>query len=448
MKTKVHTPKSPSALLSPLEREKIFLEVHIQNLTQDAICFERMRLECTDNWAVIDGNNLADENETHKSMFSESMALMQPQDMRQYVYILTPKNIELFPPVHAPGSIIPLGRLDISWRSSFGEPGRLLTSMLSRRIPLASAAHPASALPPYLKRSIASSSPSRPHSPSLSQSRPGTPPRPGSPVVSRASTSSIIRPQSPQQTTIPPSLPLPELEVQLLVRSIPREGIQLEKPFSISFSAIISSGIPPPGKGFTGRRIKLAIQHTRPRTIAPPTLAPPVEALSPRIPSSSGFSTPSSVPTTFNYALAHQKILAASSQLPMPGPSPYDEDSSNIEVNVLPSPYFEGSDDPKHSASGVSFLGPSATFLPMVDLLISNAQAKGEAPSKIQAVQDFDLSFVGLRTGFSTIGGIRILLVDDHLTQGVQEDDDKNIRTKRAHILREYGVVGEVWVSS
>lgn len=84
----------------------------------------------------------------------------------------------------------------------------------------------------------------------------------------------------------------------------------------------------------------------------------------------------------------------------------------------------------------------------MVDLLISNAQAKGEAPSKIQAVQDFDLSFVGLRTGFSTIGGIRILLVDDHLTQGVQEDDDKNIRTKRAHILREYGVVGEVWVSS
>lgn len=449
MKTKVHTPKSPSALLSPLEKEKIFLEVHIQNLTQDAICFERMRLECTDNWAVIDGNNLTDENETHKSMFSESMALMQPQDMRQYIYILTPKNIELFPPVHAPGSIIPLGRLDISWRSSFGEPGRLLTSMLSRRIPLAPVAQPASALPPYLKRSIAPSSPSRPHSPSLSQSRPGTPPRPGSPAVGRASISSIIRPHSPQQSTIPPSLPLSELEVHLLVRSIPREGIQLEKPFSISFSAIISSGIPPLGKGFTGRRIKLAIQHTRPRPIPPPNSAPPVEALSPRIPSSSGFSTPSSAPTTFNYALAHQKILAASSQLPMPEPSPYD-DSSNIEVNVLPPPYFErGSDDPKHSASsGVSFLGPSAIFLPMVDLLISDAQAKGEAPSKIQAVQDFDLSFVGLRTGFSTIGGIRILLVDDHLTQGVQEDDDKNVRTTRAHILREYAIVGEVWVSS
>lgn len=447
VKTKVHTPRSPSALLSPLEKEKIFLEVHIQNLTQDAICFERMRLECTDSWTVIDGNSLTDENDTHKSMFSESMALMQPHDMRQYVYILTPKNIELFPPVHAPGSIIPLGRLDISWRSSFGEPGRLLTSMLSRRIPLAPVAQPASALPPYLKRSIASSSPSRPHSPSLSQSRPGTPPRPGSPAINRASISSIIRPHSPQQSTMPSSVPLPELEVQLLVRSIPREGIQLEKPFSVSFSAIISSGIPPSGKGHMGRRIKLAIQHIRPRTIPPPTLSPPVEALSPRIPSSSGFSTPSSAPTTFNYALAHQKILAASSQLPAPEPLPYDDDLPNTEVNVLPPPYFEGgSDEYKHS--GVSFVGPSATFLPIVDLLVSNAQTKGEAPSKIQAVQDFDLSFVALRKGFSTLGGIRVLLVDDSLTQGVQEENDKNVRAKRAQVLREYGVVGEVWVSS
>jgi len=365
--------------------------------------------------------------------------------MRQYVYILTPKNIELFPPIYAPGSIIPLGRLDISWRSSFGEPGRLLTSMLSRRIPLAPVAQPASALPPYLKRSIASSSPSRPHSPSLSQSRPGTPPRPGSPAIGRASTSSIIRPQSPQPSTIPSSLSLPELEVQLLVRSIPREGIQLEKPFSISFSAILSSGIPPPGKGLIGRRIKLAIQHIRLRTMPPPTLFPPVEALSPRIPSSSGFSTPSSAPTTFNYALAHQKILAASFQLPTPEPLPYDDDLPNTEVNVvLPPPYFEGgSDEPKHSASsGVFFVGPSAIFLPTVDLLISNTQTKGEVPSKFQAVQDFDLSFVGLRKGFSTIGGIRILLVNDYLTQG------EDIRTKRAHILREYPIVGEVWVSS
>lgn len=54
---------------------------------------------------------------------------MHPQDMRQYIYILSPTVVPSFPAAHPPGSVIPLGRLDISWRSSFGEPGRLLTSV-------------------------------------------------------------------------------------------------------------------------------------------------------------------------------------------------------------------------------------------------------------------------------------------------------------------------------
>jgi hypothetical protein len=180
-------------------------------------------------------------------------------------------------------------------------------------------------------------------------------------------------------------------------------------------------------------------------------LPPPVETASPHIPSSTGFSTPSVAPITFNYALAHQKILAASYQSPEPKPLPYDDDLSNTEVHVLPPPYFDrGSDDSKHSASrGVSFDGPSAIFLQAIDLNISNAQTTGDAPPKIQAVQDFDLSFVGLRTGFCTIGGIRILLVDDYLTaEGIQEEENKKVRIKRPHILKEYDVVGEVWVSS
>jgi hypothetical protein len=57
---------------------------------------------------------------------------MQPQDMRQYIYILVPKVLSGLPITHAPGSVISLGRLDIAWRSSFGEPGRLLTSVRGR----------------------------------------------------------------------------------------------------------------------------------------------------------------------------------------------------------------------------------------------------------------------------------------------------------------------------
>lgn len=87
--------------------------------------FERMSLEPVDGWIVKDENVL----DSGESIFSETTALMQPQDMRQYVYTMTPTSVPSFPVAHAPGSIIPLGRLDISWRSSYGEPGRLLTSV-------------------------------------------------------------------------------------------------------------------------------------------------------------------------------------------------------------------------------------------------------------------------------------------------------------------------------
>lgn len=144
VKTKVHTPKSPSALLHPLEREKVFLEVHIQNMTQETMWFDRMEFECAEGWRALDANRLpvpdpSDDVGAHASqhLFSGSMALMQPQAIRQYIYILSPTSVATFPITHPPGAVIPLGRLDISWHSKFGEPGRLLTSVrvTSRRLP-------------------------------------------------------------------------------------------------------------------------------------------------------------------------------------------------------------------------------------------------------------------------------------------------------------------------
>lgn len=94
-----------------------------------------MQFECAEPWQVQDVNsailpNSADDKKSD-SLYSGPMALMQPQDMRQYIYILTPIGSSLpeFPVTHDPGSVISLGRLDISWRSSLGEPGRLLTSV-------------------------------------------------------------------------------------------------------------------------------------------------------------------------------------------------------------------------------------------------------------------------------------------------------------------------------
>lgn len=112
--------------MDAIAREKLFLEIHVQNLTQEPMWFERMCLEPSEGWQVDHGNM---EDPNYEEIFSGSMALMQPQDMRQYVYTLSSTTVPLIQSTPVPGSSIPLGRLDISWRSSFGEPGRLLTSV-------------------------------------------------------------------------------------------------------------------------------------------------------------------------------------------------------------------------------------------------------------------------------------------------------------------------------
>ncbi|KAF5386937.1 hypothetical protein D9615_001712 [Tricholomella constricta] len=450
VKTKVHIPRSPSAVLSPAERDKVYLEVHIQNLTQEPMLFERMHFECAEGWDVEDANVIDVDDDDDQQLFSGPQALMQPQDIRQYIYILTPKSTSLFPVSYAPGTVVPLGRLDIFWRSSFGEPGRLLTSMLSRRIPIPTVPiqPPVSALPPYLKRTMSGAPPSRPQSPQLSQSRPGTPPphRPGSPSQSRPSSMGIPRPQSPFQAL---AAPVPDVEVNLIIRDTPRHPIRVEKPFTIPFALVLSSPLSP-GREKLRRAVKLVIQHLLPPRInAPPlpTPAPPAEAFSPRLPSS-GFSTPSSATTTFNYALAHQKLVAAAS--PRQRALDVLERNSNRtdgDFAPLPPPYIGCSDELKSRPTTVLYTGSSAIYLPVIELVVADRQ--GQAADQLIAVYDFQLSYVPIAKGFATVGGLRVLLTEDRFLNegGTADDTYRSGGTAHARVLKEWDVVSEVWVS-
>lgn len=419
------------------------------------MCFEKMNFESEDGWNVDDTND-ADDRE---SVFSGSLALLQPQDMRQYIYILTPKFISDNPVIYPPGSTIPLGRLDISWRSSFGEPGRLLTSILSRRIPsaLVQPQPPVSALPPYLKRNPGGSVPSRPQSPNspLVQSRPGTPPllyRPGSPAQNRPA-AALIRPQSPHQTP-----PLPELDVHLVVRHISRNTITLEKPFTISWALVVSSPSLV-GRPSLRRQVGLAIQHLQPPKVLTSDAATVLaaEPFSPRLPS--GYSTPSSETVTFNYALAHQNILTATPRQSISDDAPRDGGRTPGTDNTvtLPPPYFSGANEPNGTRQNSAlFIGSSVALLPPIELApYSNEQPapsssgsnQTESSPNIQALQEFDLTFISMQKGFTTVGGLRILLLEDKWV------DDKDLvveekRIRRAIVLKEYDTVAEVWVSS
>ncbi|KAF5373020.1 hypothetical protein D9758_001739 [Tetrapyrgos nigripes] len=494
VKTKVHPSKSPSALMSTAERDKLFLEVHIQNLTTEPIWFEHMSFEPVENWNSKDLNLIdGDKTEQEVSLYSGSTALMQPQDMRQYIYVLTPKSVSLEPVVHAPGTIIPLGRLDISWRSSFGEPGRLLTSMLSRRIPLVTVPQaPVSALPPHLKKTVTlpPQPPSRPTSPGPSQ-------RPSSPFRSRQSSFSTGgRPQSPVTLSSPIPLPHPlptthNIETHLLVRRIPRESLVVGEPFTISFTLILSCALPPERRG---QRLKLSliVQHLSPPKHVPappdpPSTNPlPFEVYSPRNQSTSpGFSTPSPTYTTFNYGLAHQKLLIASqsqshittSSLDVDGeghatPRSHVADHKSFSLS-LPPPYF--TDEAQYQKISGKLLG-----FPPIELHEQAQAASGSgsgsgtgvvagpgsnsdssddedgktktSPSRLYATHDFELSFVASQKGFATIGGLRLLLADDRYVKddsGNEGEDEMHMHVKRseAHTLKEWDVVGEVFLS-
>ncbi|KAF7311658.1 hypothetical protein MKEN_01069400 [Mycena kentingensis (nom. inval.)] len=445
VKTKVHTPRSPSALLSRTEREKVFLEVHIQNLTTDSLWFERMRFECAEGWDVQDAN-IIDVDKAHddaaNTIFSGSM---QPQDMRQYIYILSRQSTSLAPTVNAPGSVIPLGRLDISWRSSYGEPGRLLTSMLSRKIPLISvpAIQPAPALPPYLKRT---SGPPRPHSPQLSMSRPDSPTsiqRPGSPFRNRPPSTMVARGQTPpphMAATSPPS----DVEVSLLVRDLPHDSIRLETPFKMGLTLVVLAPVA------AGRRRSLifAVQHLQPpRTSVPvPTLIPPPpvvpEAYSPRTAgaSSPGFSTPSPRVATFNVQLAQQKLAEISVSSPtITRRGLVDVALEGENTWTLPPPFFEGADELNHTRKpGAVFCGASAIILQPIEIAGTDSDGKQEG------AQDFELQYMPLMTGLSTVGGLRAILLEDK-----NPDDEERLHMRaEPKTLKQWDVVGEIWVSS
>ncbi|KAF7983071.1 hypothetical protein HWV62_23979 [Athelia sp. TMB] len=453
VKTKVHVPRSPSALLSAIEREKIFLEVHIQNLTQDPLWFERMDLEPVDGWKVQDENVMGEGSEK-QSIFAETTALMQPQDLRQYVYTLVPMNVPSFPVTHTPGTIIPLGRLDISWRSTFGEPGRLLTSMLSRRIPLPPPVQAASAVPPYLQRTNPPGGPPRPGSPQHAHtpSRPSTPPiRPGSPYRARASASISSRPQSPgagQVQTQPlaaPVIPIPtsDLEADLMVRDIPRDEIELEKPFHVVCTVRLAGNAPPRRR----RIVRLAVQILQPRKAVSSAGPDGGHHGSSQLPHfGSGLISPSPTSTPWRGTFTLDK-------LPVGSPEQDDTDAQitteGVGAVALPSPFVPA------SSNGVVSIGSSAIFLNTISL---SSAGGGEAPAKAEGAQDFTLAYVPIAPGFSTIGGLRVIVVDDQLMDDSEEGEatpveghsffgtGAEVRPAEASILREWDVIGEIWV--
>ncbi|KIM32333.1 hypothetical protein M408DRAFT_20647 [Serendipita vermifera MAFF 305830] len=471
VKTKVHAPRSPTALMSRVEREKVFLEVHVQNLTQEPLWFERLDFKPVDGWTAVDGNKLDPSTSSSRSRgFYGPGSLVQPQDTFQYVYILSPAVIPSFPSKPAPGSVIPLGRLDMAWRSNFGEPGRLLTSMLSRKVPAAPPVQAPSALPPHLQRAMTqiprSHSPTITHSSSASVS--GS--RPSSPVPYKSRQPN--RPQTPVQALPPPAALPTDVEVDLVVDEILESDIRMEEPFSIRFTATAAAFVHQSRK----RSLSLAIQHvvySRPKSSTPGPVNTTagrhvVGQLHAHSPTPSGASTPRVLSVDLHPSLVTSPNTHSARKR--------GSKSTNI---ILPSPYSEeppaGTDyHPPIGTGRIEFLGNSLLKLPPFELTSNSEPANATTGSKSPdtlgkriASQAFVLNFLPIKKGHANVGGIRVLLLtDEEVDETTSESatpttgDDRtqvqiveapwrtNHDPRPAKVLHEWPVVAEVWVAS
>ena len=74
-------------------------------------------------------------------------------------------------------------------------------------------------------------------------------------------------------------------------------------------------------------------------------------------------------------------------------------------------------------------------------------------PVQVITSQDFELQYIPVRSGFVTVGGLRVLLVSDRLVDAdeadpVQRTRSHSVSQEKVRTLREWDVVAEMWVQS
>lgn len=295
------------------------------------------------------------------------------------------------------------------------------------------------------------------------------------------------------------------IDVDLVIRDVPRGMISVEKPFRIACALTISATIPRSYEGQPRKQriLTLVVQHVQqdkklPATILPPVSPPPAhnaDGWSPRMPLS-GFSTPSPYATPsrgdFPDSLAQRLLVASPRQAALDlesdaeagtgqvTPSPYAARGAHGPVS-LPPP-FAAPDQEIPEPTGlhtVPHLGPSAVFLPQLRLALpqgtagmaqgdpghdrnlSESTVDSETDSELQATitsslpralvtQNFELEFLPSKSGFAVVGGLRVLAVEDRFVDEEEPSTEisRTVRPTEVRTLKEWDVIAEVWVKT
>lgn len=451
VKTKAHAPaasQGPSACLSRAERGKVFLEVLLENLCEEAMAFSRVALEPTADWTCLDANLLpaASPLEPPTALFSADATLLPPGAVRQYLFVCTP-TANAAPAL--PGASQVLGRLDIAWRTPNGEPGRLQTAMLGRRVPVpVLGAGQVVALPlPAPEKPL----------PPLSDSAAA----PGSAAL--GSPSKGPAPYRPHQQALPALIAVSRvpdqpdaagLDFDVTLASVSPERVEVDRPFTLTFQLDVRDNSPAPSR----RQLRLVAQHVQHHPTAlqlcPPESIAQVAARAPLVTLAVPGAAPLQAIPAGTTSLQQQQLRrlenasalspsgsmdslrSAAAADARPDPSVAARPAAEFDGAALPRPTPTGAPNPALPTPSrqVVRLGASAVTLPPISLEGTGAAAKAE----------FGLRFVALEAGFARVGGLRLLLVSSSGEGGAEQTHAGVERVAR--VVWEQGVVTEVMV--
>ena len=261
---------------------------------------------------------------------------------------------------------------------------------------------------------------------------------------------------------MPLSESLSDVRVDLILRQIDRESITVEKPFLVKCNLVVSVTMPSSrGSAAKRRRIlTLAIQHVQPpRVLRSPVISSFLEKK---------ITLPKASSSPFSPSVSKRQSLPQAT--PSQDISTYDQLGSVFtEIPLLPAPFAEGEDESKFmGSSGVVYLGKSSILLDPIELLCGETDKPTDATheddtsdvnepdnERVLTVRNFELSYMSLRKGFCTFGGLRVLLLKDAWidedgpasNSGMEGEEGIAPRTQ-ARILEEWGVIGELWIKT
>jgi len=260
------------------------------------------------------------------------------------------------------------------------------------------------------------------------------------------------------------------IDVDLVVRSIPHGTIQAGKPFCVACALGVSASV----REGQQRTLSLAVQHVQPSTArTAPQKAPPAGTTTTATAAATNARLASAVAMAMESSPTPRSSLTLLDGPPIGSPraiqrAEHEEDDPASRQRIPPPEPMQGDEARYDKLRGMTrFVGASTLFVPPMTLVGSHPESESSsavsrgggndvgndtmasaAPTgKEVRFWEFELEYTPLRTGFVPVGGLRVLLLEDRV-QGTEEAYPERRSSSAPVVLKEWDVIGEVWVKS